>query len=358
MKNQFAFRMTVLILLFGLLGWIFVLSSCSSSSQGGGSAPNTPPALPTVDKEKDHVGEAAKTVGETSKSVSNHADKIDTHTTSIESKTPPEVKEAVKPEISGIREETKGLRQDSATLSAVEQKLKDTESKLAEQQVAINKYTEFAKSAETERAKLQNKIKDLESSQKKMLNTLLAWITVACVVGIGASVVIGFFFKTPAAFMIAAGCVATLGVSVAVSLYLTQIAWVALVLLGVGFIGAIAYVAWQIKNRDKAVGELVHTGEIAKTYLPLSAREKIFGNAVEPGVAHNVQSETTMKLVRNVRKLNKDKRGYGLAPELPKFWKPTVGDLVQPEVKVAFQDPYSVASVPAFTASTSKTILG
>lgn len=355
MKNQFAFSLTVFVL--GLLGWIFVLSSCSSPSKVDPNA-KTPPVLPTVDKEKENVSEAAKTVGETSKSVSDHADKIDTHTTSIESKTPPEVKEAVKPEISGIREETKGLRQDSATLSAVEQKLKDTESKLADQQVAIAKYTDFAKSSEVERAKLQNKIKDLESSQKKMLNTLLAWITVACVVGIGASVVIGFFFKTPAAFMIAAGCVATLGVSVAVSLYLTQIAWIALALLGAGFIGAIGYVAWQIKNRDNAVGELVHTGEIAKTYLPLSAREKIFGNAVEPGVAHNVQSEATMKLVRNVRKQDKDKRGYGLAPELPKFWRPTPGDLVQPEVKTTFQDPYSTVSAPVFTTTTAKTILG
>jgi len=341
----------VILFVLGTLGWAFVLTSCSGG--GGKVITETPPTAPNIDTEKQDVGKVATEVGGISRDVGERADKIDIHTEAIESKTPPEAKEAVKPDISGIKEETRGLRTDSATLSAVEQKLKDTEQRLAKQQESIEKYTEYAKTSEIDRVKLQNEIKELKSSNSKMLKTMMSWIVVVSVIGIGASLVIGFFFKTPAAFMVAAGCVATLGIAVAVTLYLQQIAWVALALLGVGFVAAVIYVFTQMKDREKAVKELVHTGEVAKTYLPTTVRERIFGNAVEPGVAHQIQSSSTMKLVRNVREKEKGVRGFGLAPELPKFWRPTEGDLLP--VTPISQDPYLT---PVVSSNPAKTILG
>ena len=150
--------------------------------------------------------------------------------------------------------------------------------------------------------------------------------------------------------MIAAGCVATMGVAVAVTLYLQQIAWVALIVLGLGFLGAVVYVFLQVKNRDIAVKELVHTGEIAKTYLPPTVREKIFGNAVEPGVAHQIQSGATMKLVNNVRSLDKTKRGYGLAPVHSVVSVPAI---VNSPVSTVVPSP-----APIISSSSPKTILG
>lgn len=338
-----------------VMSWSFVITSCTSSGDNTSST-KTPPETPTVLKEGEKVGEAAKTVGETGKDVATRAEKIDEHTTNIETKAPPETKEVFGPEISGIRTETKGLREDSATLIAVEQKLKDTQTQLLEQQQKIQNYTAFAKESEIQRQKLQDKIKELESSNAKMLRTMLSWIVVVCVIGIGASLVIGFFFKTPAAFMVAAGCVATMGIAVAVTLYLQQIAWVALAVLGLGFLGAVVYVFFQIKNRDTAVKELVHTGEIAKTYLPPTVREKIFGNAVEPGVAHQIQSGATMQLVNRVRSLDKTKRGYGLAPSPSIIQVPA---LVNPSSTATVPSAPVVvtATVPVATAS-PKTILG
>lgn len=336
------------VLVIGFIGWFFLLSSCSSSKN---TTVTNPPSLPSVDKEAASVGDSSRIVGETAKSVEDHAEVIDGHVSSIESKTPAEVKEFVKPDLSGIRQETKGLKEDSVKLYLVEQKLKEAEAGLEEQKTLIKKYTDFANNSELEKAKLKEKIKDLESAKQKLLNTLLAWISVACVVGIGASLVIGFFFKTPSAFMIAAGCVATLGVSVAVSLYMTQIAWISLSLLGVGFIAAIVYVALQIKNKDKAVGELIHTGEVAKAYLPTDAREKIFGNEVEPGVAHAIQSDSTIKIVRNVRSLDKNKRGYGLVPAI------TAKESQDPYK--SHQDPYVESiSLEKFSGDKTRTILG
>jgi len=328
-----------------IISWAFIITSCSNS-QPSRTISKAPPETPNVVKEGEKVGEAAKTVGETGKDVATRAEKIDEHAANIESKTPPEVKSSVQPELSGIRTETNGLREDSATLVSVEQKLKDTQSQLLEQQQKIQNYTTFAKESETQRQKLQDKIKELESSNAKMLRTMLSWIVVVCVIGIGASLVIGFFFKTPAAFMVAAGCVATMGIAVAVTLYLQQIAWVALAVLGLGFLGAVVYVFFQIKNRDTAVKELVHTGEVAKNYLPTTVREKIFGNAVEPGVAHQIQSGSTMKLVSKVRSLDKNKRGYGLAQSPSVTPVATVVNAVAP------------ASIPVDFSTSPKTILG
>jgi hypothetical protein len=275
-----------------------------------------PPSTPTVAKEKDKVNEIAKTIGETSSDIGKRADTIDNHASEIESKTPDANKEVVKTEIKGIKEQTQGLRQDQTTLMATQQRLKDTEEQLAEQQKIIEDYTAFSKNSQTEISKLQEKVKELQSSNDKLLKTMMAWISVCCVIGIGASLVIGFFFKTPSAFIIAGGCVITLGISVAVSLYLQYIAWVALSVLGVGFVGVVIYMAVQIKARNKAVDELVHTGEVVKTYLPSTAREKIFGNKVEPGVAHIIQSSSTIDMVKKIRNKAKASNNIGIAPSI------------------------------------------
>lgn len=298
------------------------LPSCEMNSPFSSKAPS---ATPSVSKEKQSVSESAKGVGEVSNAVAKGADDIDKHASAIENKTPEAAKASVQPEVDGIRDGTKGLRENSASLKAIEQKLKDAEASLAGQQKSIEEYIKFAKESEIQKVKLEDKIKDLETSNAKLLKTMLAWITVCCVIGIGVSVLVGFVFKTPAAFLVAAGCLATMGISIAVTIYLQQIAWIALAALGVGFVAAVVYVFTQIKHkdsavkeRDVAVKELVHTGEIAKTYLPDAVREKIFGNSVEPGIAHQIQSDTTIKLVSDVRSADKTKRGYGLAPTVSK----------------------------------------
>lgn len=299
-----------LFIAIGILGFFVYMGSCSSPYR-----PNegTPPELPSVGSESKAIGDASKVIGDISKDVGARADKIDTHVDSASNLAPPETKKLIQPDLNNIKVETKGLRADQATLDATAQKLKDTEARLLEEQKKIEGYTDFAKNSEAERAKLEAKIKDLQSSNAKLLKTLLAWVTVCCVVGIGASLVIGFLFKTPYALIIAAGCLATLGVSVAVTMYLQSIAIVSLIALGIGFLGAIAYVVYQIINKNKAVKELVHTGEVIKPYLTEEAKAKIFGNGAEPGLAFQIQSTSTEKIVSDVRNQPKTKRGFALS---------------------------------------------
>lgn len=270
-------------------------------------------ATPNVEKEQEKVKEIYTNIGETAKSIGKSADSIDNYTSGIEVKNKTEDKPNLQSEIHGIKEETQSLRNDQASLKVSEQKLRDLEAQLQEQQKIINKYTQYSQDTEKKIVSLQEKIKELESSNAQLLKTMMTWIVVASIVGIGASLAIGFFLKTPAAFMVAGGCIITLGIAVAVSLYMQYIAWIALTVLGLGCIGTIVYVVINITTKDKAVSELVHTGEVVKTYLSPQDRNKIFGNKVEPGVAHQIQSNSTINLVKKARNIAKQHKQFGLA---------------------------------------------
>lgn len=293
---------------------IIVTAGCSQFRRSQTPTVSVPPNTPTVESQIGRVNETAKTVGDTAVDIGVRAEKIDNHNTQIEIKTPAESRAQVQNEINGIRQETQGLRQNQANLLAAEEKLKDTEKQLVEQQQQIINYTAYAKDSQVKIVSLEEKIKELETSNAKLLKTMMSWIAVACVVGIGASLAIGFFMKTKVAFMVAGAFVLTLGISVAVSLYMQYIAWVALAVLGLACIGVIVYVALEFNDNEKAVNELVHTGEVVKTYLPKKTREKIFGNTVEPGVAHVIQSKATKKLVKRARVQAVQNKTFGLAP--------------------------------------------
>lgn len=295
---------------------LFCLTGCSWFDSNVNKNNNDKPNKPSVTLPQENINAAAKTVGEIAVKVGERADTIESHTTQIQVKSTDEQNEKIKTEIDGIKTETKGLKDDQYKLISSEQKLKETQSQLAEQQKLIDKYTEYTKQSEKQVAELQDKIKKLQEENDKMLKTMMSWISVACVVGIGACLAIGFFLKTPTAFIVAGGCVVTLGISVAVTLYMQYIAWVALVVLGLGCIATIIYVTMQFYYKDKAVDELVHTGEVVKTYLGNKARQKIFGTQVEPGVAHIIQSNVTKNLVKKARVRAKVNKNFGLAPEM------------------------------------------
>jgi hypothetical protein len=304
--------MSICLLIFTL----FILCGCALFERSDKSGKNEKPTNPNIVQEKKDIDNSAEIVGGIAVDVGNRADTIDKHTDKIKNKSDENTKDKIKPELEGIKSETDGLKEDKYKLIAVEQKLKEVTIKLEEQQKLIEKYTAYTKDSEKTIANLEEKIKKLQDSNAKLLQTMMSWIAVACVVGIGASIAIGVFFKTPTAFFIAAGCIVTLGASVAVSLYMQYIAWIAILVLGIGCVGVIIYVAMQVRNKDIAVNELVHTGEVVKTYLDTKTRQKIFGTKVEPGVAHSIQSAPTKNLVKRVRNAAKNNRIFGLAPEI------------------------------------------
>jgi len=358
---------TVLAFSIGIFGWSFFALSC----QDNGPKQRSSPDAPQVDTEKKNIKDSAVTIGEVAKSVGEKADSLENHANSIELKSTPESLKLVRGDVDGIKTDAVGLRKDKSTLDATEQKLKDTEASLSVQQERIKDFTKFAAQSESDRTKLQEKIKNLESSNGKLVKTMLSWIISACVVGIGICLVVGFVFKTPSAFMIAAGCLATMGVAIGVTFYMQQIAWIAIAVLGLCFVIAVIYVFIQVKNKDKAVTELFHTGEVVKSYLPTNAKEKIFGSEVEPGIAHQIQSKTTKDLVSKIKRLTKERRGFGLFSSLKKennsLTIPTnktvnesISILPKSNEELTTEIPSVDLITPVFTeeTSTQKTILG
>jgi hypothetical protein len=123
----------------------------------------------------------------------------------------------------------------------------------------------------------------------------------------------------------AAGVAALLGVGCVVCIFLVQILPIIpyiMIALGLALIGLLIYAI--IKNKTaieaalsnlnifkKATTQTVSTLEATKQYMTLKGRQAVFGDGAIPGVAHAIQDEETMDVVREMRsKINK-------APSVP-----------------------------------------
>ncbi len=293
---------------------IVLVSGCDSVDKGETSRKS--PIQPSVIEQEKSLADSAKKIGDTSKSIEKKADKIDDYTNNIVTSASQDFREQIDPQVEGIKQETSGLRDDSKTLAIVSEELNKTQKELSKKEEQIKVYANYTDKVETDKTKLLARIKELESSNLKLIKDMLAWLTVACVVGIGACLLLGFLFKTPSAYLAAGGLLLTMVLSIGISVYLQYIAWLSAVIIGLSLVAVLVYIGFEISKRNKAVAEVVHTGEIAKQYLPESERKKIFGSEVEPGIANQVQSPSTQLLVRKIRSMEKSKRGFGLASSL------------------------------------------
>jgi len=156
-----------------------------------------------------------------------------------------------------------------------------------------------------------------------MFKRNMAYLGVVCTIGIGISLVIGFWAKSKTAIFVAIGFGVTLAVATAVSIFLETIALVTICIMGVAFIGAIGYLAWQFIQNNKVEKELVQTGEITKQYLPPNVREHLFGYGAEPGKLDQVQSKVTKDRVKKIRQYSPKSNAVKLAPSMPEYWRPT-----------------------------------
>lgn len=297
-KNKFIF-VCYLFLFFGTLGVILPISSCSSS--GGRLGDNK---IQTPD-----IHDPIKQTGEISTGVKTSADNIDKETQGISDtvKESP-AKETVEGHIKNINKETNDLRDYSQDLSEMSKKLEVEQKK-------IDDLTEHASYLEGDQSKLKKQIEDLKNENKRLLSKMLAWLAAACVAGIGICVFIVFLTQNKLAIFGAIGCAVTMCVAVAVSALMT---WIAYVTAGVFVLASIfaSYYVWrniinkkqeikskseEITNKDKAIEEIVQTGELAKKYMSPEARFHVFGDSLEPGKVNHIQSDFTKAVVRKIR---------------------------------------------------------
>lgn len=318
----------------------FWVASCASDKK---HTPGTAtPSVPNIETPRANIADAAKTVGDTATSVGEHAKNIDQHTTEIETKTPTEVRPTVQPNIDSIRKETQGLREDQAELVAVQKKLVDTEAQLKSEQENVAKWIAYAQNADAVNKGLRDEIAKLKDENAAEFKRMMGYLAVICASGIGICMVVAFLGRSKTAIAVAVGFGITLAVSAAVTLYLKAIALVTIAVLGVAFLGVIAYMGWQALKNKKIEEELIQTGELTKQYLPPEAREHIFGYGAEPGKVDQIQTKATKERVKQVRKYNAQKQNIKLAPSLPEYWRPPLGAVRHPT------DPYLHPSQDAY----------
>lgn len=301
-----------IVVLAGFGGYAIQIPGCSSDKSANRGNPVDPPDL-TDDSKR--IGEASQDVFDISDSVGNSAEAISGETQNIRTLTNDDP--TIEPSVSNIENEAESLRDDSEQLAVIGDRLKRTQQDLESEQSKVDELENAAEASRGEIDRLQKENDELKSEASQLFKSKMAWIGVVSVFGIGASIILAFVTRSMTATMVAIGFVVTLGVSIAVSLYMSYIAWITIVVAGVSVLAVLGYLGWGIFSQNKTMDELIQTGEVTKNYLSQEARDHIFGRGAEPGIADQVQSKHTKDRVKQVRYYNDRKRGFALSPSTP-----------------------------------------
>jgi len=306
----------IAIMLIGSTGYLIQMSGCSWSWPKRDKSRTIGDAVevPNLSAGKDKIKDSAKDIEEVSEDVAESADAIDNETETIRSNTDGEIATVIKPNLDAIDNETRDLRVSSEALKSIQSDLDETRNLLSEEQDKIDLLESAAKTSVSEVEDLKQENQELRDEAAREFKSKMAWIGVVSVFGIGASIILAFVTRSMVATVIAVGFVITLGVSIAVSLYMTQIGWITIAIAAVAVVGILVYLGYSIIGNNKSVDELIQTNEVAKDYLTQEARDHIYGRGAEPGIADQVQSGTTKKMIRQVRRNGEKKRKFDLAP--------------------------------------------
>tara|TARA_B100000614_G_scaffold262903_1_gene299914 strand:- start:86483 stop:87490 length:1008 start_codon:yes stop_codon:yes gene_type:complete len=299
----------------GLSAYFLHIPGCSLTKKD--PKPVQVDELPDTTDEAKKVGEIGNNVGEVGGRIGARADSIEANTNdtrTILDNQHPGSRDSVEPQLDAIDNEAKGLRDDSAELKVAQERLTDIEGQLLVEQERVESLTGDFANANSKIQSLEEENRELKDKANRLFKEKMAWIGVISVFGIGISVMLIFFTRSSAATMVALGFAATLGISIAVSLYMQYIAWVTIAVVAITAIGVIGYLVYMRITDNKTVDELVRTGEVTKDYLTQEARDHIFGRGAEPGVADSIQSKGTKRQVQEIRHYNTTpKRGFQLA---------------------------------------------
>jgi hypothetical protein len=304
----------IVVVIGGWGGYAMHLPGCSMFKRDTPREIGEPVEKPDLNLETEAVENSAGTIGDIADSVEGSADSIDEQTVQIRSTVPSETGAVIDGNLDAIDAETTSLRDDSAELRRVRSDLEEVRDDLVTEQGKVDDLESAARVSLAEIEDLREQNNNLKSEASQLFKQKMAWIGVISVFGIGVCVILAFLTRSTAATLVAIGFVVTLGVSIAVSLYMATIAWITIAVAGVSVVGVLGYMGYNTFVQNKSVDELVQTGEVTKNYLSQEARDYIFGRGAEPGVADQVQSKETKKLVRQLRQYDVKKRGFDLAP--------------------------------------------
>ena len=198
-----------------------------------------------------------------------------------------------------------GIEKSADNIASESQKLKDISLDLAKAGVksdiserAINTIVDRAVDAEKKVEKLTEENAKLNENAKIGINRMLKWIIGACVVGAGACAAMAVFFGNIKGGLTGIiSCVLIIALATAVSQYIMYIAITGVVIV----IGTLGVLGYQLFIQRRAISDNVWTQEVAKRDMTTELREKIYGAGKDKGQAGLIQSETTQKIVKNIK---------------------------------------------------------
>lgn len=311
--KNFGNKLFISFVLAGFLGYFATISSCASSGDSEISSVGSNVEIPDLSTDIESLNNESSNIEEDVISIDASADSIDVETDQIRSSADPVTRDAIEPNLSAINKETRSIRTASDQIKNSIENLGVVSESLEEEQEKADTLASSAQDAIDINESLVKENEELKSEAKKILNQKMAWIGVISVFGIGIAIVLAFLTRSRAATLVAIGFVVTLGISIAVSMYMSAIGIITVVIAGLATLGVLTYLGYNLFVQNKATDELVHTGEVTKNYLSPEAKRHIFGEGPEPGVADQIQSQETKKMVKKVRKDPSTKRRFDLS---------------------------------------------
>ena len=176
----------------------------------------------------------------------------------------------------------------------------------------------FGKRAASDDPTLESKAPDKEAALSKagtIAASKLSWLIIGCAAGLGVSAVL-LFSGSKWAIPLAAASIVTLITAITLSQHFILISRIG---LGI-FLAGIAVLIWQVwVNRKKwtldktALVQAVRTAEITKPELSAASILKIFGKGTTKGLAANIQSPETEKIISEIRATDPAIKAVGTA---------------------------------------------
>jgi hypothetical protein len=255
---------------------------------------NFPPSGCAPDtKIVDNPAASLESIETTTKTVAQdlpvRADKIDNSTNNITkmvAKSAPKIANKVNESTTIIKVETEGVRNDAAKLNAA--------------LPVIDKVQTDSDAIIKSNADLKKENDKLIADKNSSLRKLVGFVIIGSIVTIAvAAACFASRSKMGMAWGITLGVggVAALVTSIVVGYYSFWL-MVGVAILAVGGVG---YLVWKVHIEHKATKELVKTTEAAVHLLPKDERVGLTGDGPIPGAFDLIQSDTTKKLVKQVK---------------------------------------------------------
>jgi hypothetical protein len=244
------------------------------------------------------IDENTKIIEEKSDNIIKESTSIQENVTEASAKVPEDSKAVIVPHLDSIKESSKTIINDAISiekanidLGTAKELIKNAEDKVVTTNKLLEKLVDERDNA-LEREKIAIEKKDSQ------MHRMLQWLIVACIVGVGVSIVVFFMSGSKLGIAGAAACGVILVVAIAIEAYFIYFAIAGGILL-IGVIGILIYDAWE---KRKALKEVVDTVEVTKDNLLPEVKEKLFGAGDDNGLMKKIQSSSTMRIVKNTKK--------------------------------------------------------